>query len=124
MQPIDSMISRPTSMPGGLLRQLYARAEPEFGVDVGQVRLHGSWGDEQPGGDVLVAQALADEPGHVEFGPGQRRPTDGRAPSFAECRLMPAQATSDIAIIAFVRLGPSSVIIAMITTSAGSESTR
>jgi hypothetical protein len=30
-------------MPGGLFRELDTRGDPEFGVDVGQVRLDGAW---------------------------------------------------------------------------------
>src|SRR5271156_5617239 len=40
---------------GCFLDELHPRAEAEFGVDVGEVGLHGARRDEKPGGDVVVA---------------------------------------------------------------------
>jgi hypothetical protein len=44
---------------------------PEFGVDVGEVRLYGAWRDEQPGSYLLIAQSLADEFHDTELGAGE-----------------------------------------------------
>jgi len=44
---------------GRFLDQLHARSKPELGVDVGEVGLHGARWDEKPGGDVVIAQAIA-----------------------------------------------------------------
>jgi hypothetical protein len=57
-------------MARGLLRELHPRGQSQLGVDVGEMGLHGARGDEQPRGDVLVAQALSDESHDVELGTG------------------------------------------------------
>jgi hypothetical protein len=59
---IAEILSVPSTVPGGLLRQLHARRQPELRVDVREVGLHGSRRYEQPGGDVLVGEALSDQP--------------------------------------------------------------
>ena len=45
---------------GCLLSELHARGESQFGVDVGEVGLHGAWRDEKPRSHVLVAQPFPD----------------------------------------------------------------
>jgi hypothetical protein len=67
------------SVAGGFVDELGAGAEPEFGVDVGEVGLYRARGDEQRGGDVLVGQQVADESDDVAFGGGQRGPAAGGA---------------------------------------------
>jgi hypothetical protein len=46
---------------GRFLDQLHVRGESEFGVNVGEVGLHRTWGYEKPRGDLLVAQAFSHE---------------------------------------------------------------
>jgi hypothetical protein len=45
-----------------LVGQLHAGGHAEFGVDVREVGLHGPRSDEKPGGNVLIAQSLTDQP--------------------------------------------------------------
>ena len=61
-------------MARGLLGQLDPRGQPKLCVDVREVCLHGAGRDEQPRGDLFVAQAFANQPDDVEFGAGQRFP--------------------------------------------------
>src|SRR5689334_4698165 len=51
------------------------------------MRLHGARRDEKACGDVLVAEPLADESHHVEFGWRQRLPTARRAFALAAAPL-------------------------------------
>ena len=43
---------------GCFLDELHTRGQTEFGVDVGEVGLHGAGRDEKPCADVFVAQVL------------------------------------------------------------------
>jgi len=45
---------------GCLLDELHPGGQPELGVDVGEVGLHGSRRHEKPGGNVFVGQPFAD----------------------------------------------------------------
>ena len=56
---------------GRLLSELNARGQPEFRVDVGEVGLHGARRDEKPGGDVVVAESLADQADDGTVGGGE-----------------------------------------------------
>src|SRR5258705_475439 len=57
------------------LGALHARRQAELVVHVAQVGLHRPRGDEQPGGDVLVRYALADESHDIDFGGCERAPS-------------------------------------------------
>src|ERR1700733_3716373 len=57
-----------SGVPRRLLNQLHARGQTEFGVDVGEVRLHGARRNEKPCGDVVVAQSFAEEAHYVQLG--------------------------------------------------------
>ena len=48
-------------MAGSLLNELHARGEAEFGVDVGEVGLHGARCDEKSCGNVFIADPLMDK---------------------------------------------------------------
>src|SRR6516165_1136864 len=63
---------------GSLLGELHAGAESEFGVDVGEVGLHGARGDEKPRGDVVVGEPFADQSYDVALGGGERGPAGAR----------------------------------------------
>src|SRR5271166_2434991 len=56
---------------GRFLDELDARAQAQFGVDVGEVGLHSARRDEKPGGDVSIGKSVADEPHDVELGGGE-----------------------------------------------------
>src|SRR2546423_5172133 len=58
-------------VPGG---DLGAAGEAELDEDVLDVALHGSLGEHQAGGDLLVGQALGDQPGDLALAAGQSRP--------------------------------------------------
>src|ERR1700730_9650368 len=64
---------------GCLCGQSGAGGDAELGEDVGQVHLDGAGGDEQPPGDGVVPQALADEADDLQFGGGQAGPAGSRA---------------------------------------------
>jgi hypothetical protein len=68
---------------GCFLDELHPRAEAEFGVDVGEVGLHGARRDEKPPGDVVVGQSFTDEPHHVALGGCERGPAAGGSFAFA-----------------------------------------
>ena len=70
-------------MPGRFLRELHARGESEFGVDVCEVGLHGARRDEKPCRDVVVGQPFADQSDDVALGGGERGPAARRAFAFA-----------------------------------------
>src|SRR2546423_11193650 len=57
-------------VPGG---DLGAAGEAELDEDVLHVALHGSLGEHQAGGDLLVGQALGDQPGDLALAAGQSR---------------------------------------------------
>src|ERR1700754_2713299 len=61
----------------GLLGELHPGAEPEFGVDVGEVSCHGARGDEEPSCDVLIAESFADVSDDIALRRGQRGPAAG-----------------------------------------------
>jgi hypothetical protein len=56
------------------LGKLHPGGEAEFGVDVGEVGLDRARLDEKPCGDVVVAQAFADQSRDVALGGGERGP--------------------------------------------------
>jgi hypothetical protein len=62
---------------GRFLCELHPGGQPEFGVDVREVGLHGAWRDEKPCGDVVIGQPFADQLHHLTFGRGERRPAVG-----------------------------------------------
>src|ERR1700758_1789281 len=76
-----------SGLAGSLLNELDARGEAEFGVDVGEVGLHGARGDEKPCGDVLVAESFADQSDDVSLGGGERGPAAGGSFAFAPAAL-------------------------------------
>src|SRR5262245_12727284 len=47
-------------------------AEAQLVQDVGDMGLHGSLGQEQPGRDLLVAEVVGDEPRDVQLPTGER----------------------------------------------------
>ncbi len=69
-------------MPGCLLRELHAGGEPEFGVDVSEVGLHGTRGEEKSGGDIVVGEAFTDQPYDIALGGRECRPAAARAFAF------------------------------------------
>jgi hypothetical protein len=69
------------------LGQLHARGEAEFGVDVGEVGLHGARRDEKPRGDVVVGVPFADESYDVALGGREGGPAAGGAFAFAATAL-------------------------------------
>ena len=75
-------------MAGCFLGELHAGGQAEFGVDVGEVGLHGARRDEKPCGDVTVGQSLADQADDVALGGGERCPAAGG--SFAFVTAAPA----------------------------------
>ncbi len=69
------------------LGELHAGAQAEFGVDVGEVGLHGARRDEKPCGDVIVGQPFADESDDVALSRGQRCPAAGGSFALAAAAL-------------------------------------
>ena len=66
-------------MPGCFLSELQPRGQAEFGVDVGEVGLHGARLDEKPCRDVVVGEPFADQSDDVALGGGERaQPLVGR----------------------------------------------
>jgi hypothetical protein len=51
--------------------ELGAGGEAEFGQDAFDVAFGGALGDDQPGGDFLVGQALRDQIGDLPLAPGE-----------------------------------------------------
>src|SRR5271165_5272546 len=78
---------RRSGVAGCFLDELYAGAQAEFGVDVGEVGLHCARLDEQPGGDVVVGQPVADQSHDVALGGGERCPAAGGAFALAAAAL-------------------------------------
>jgi hypothetical protein len=69
-------------VPGGFVGQLDARGQAELVVDVAQMRLDRSRGDEESCGNVFVGQAFSDEADDIKLGGGERSPTAGRPLAF------------------------------------------
>jgi hypothetical protein len=60
----------------GLGDELDAGADIKLRVDVTEMCLHGSWGNEKPGRDLLIAETFANQTDDVVFGRGERFPAD------------------------------------------------
>jgi hypothetical protein len=83
----NTSLVRRSGVTGCFLDELYARAQAQFGVDVGQVGLHAARRHEKPCGDVVVGQPFADQPYDVALGGGERCPPAGGPFAFAAAAL-------------------------------------
>jgi hypothetical protein len=77
----------PSDVAGGFLHQLHTGGESEFGIDVGEVGLHGARRDEQTRGNVCVGQPFADESDDVALCRGERLPPAGRSAALTAAAL-------------------------------------